>query len=96
MAHFAELAPDNTVIRVIVVGNQDCLDSDGKESEVAGIAFCQQLFGADTRWIQTSYSNSFRGVFAGIDFTYDPDTDTFVAPPVEAPAEPSPLSSEEV
>jgi hypothetical protein len=80
MAHFAELTSDNRVVRVIVVGNPDCLDENGGESEAVGIAFCQQLFGADTRWVQTSYNASFRGKYAGVGDTYDPVADVFVAP----------------
>lgn len=45
MAHFAELNEANTVIRVIVVGDEH--ESDGE-------AFCQQLLGG--RWKQTSYN----------------------------------------
>jgi len=54
MAHFAELNDDNTVIRVIVVGNADTTDADGIEDESIGIAFCQKLLGG--RWRQTSYN----------------------------------------
>ncbi len=80
MAHFAELDSSNNVIRVIVVGNPDCLDDAGDESEAVGIAFCQQLFGADTRWLQTSYNGNIRKRYAGIDYTYDPALDAFIPP----------------
>ena len=59
MAHFAELDLSNIVLRVIVVNNED-ITVNGQESEAKGIAFCQSLFGADTRWVQTSYNNTFR------------------------------------
>ena len=85
MAHFAELDADNTVLRVIVVGNPDCLDANGQESEAVGIAFCQSLCGADTQWVQTSYNGNFRGCYAGIGYTYDPEADVFVAPPSPEP-----------
>jgi hypothetical protein len=80
MAHFAELDSSNNVIRVIVVGNPDCLDDAGNESEAVGIAFCQQLFGADTRWLQTSYNGNIRKRYAGIGYTYDPTLDAFIPP----------------
>jgi hypothetical protein len=48
MAHFAELNAANTVLRVIVIANDEIIDPDGNESEAVGIAFCQALFGADT------------------------------------------------
>ena len=50
MAHFAELNDSNIVQRVIVV--EDAVVSD----EAAGIAFLQNLYGADTIWKQTSYN----------------------------------------
>lgn len=87
MAHFAELDENNVVLRVIVVHNNELIDENGVESEAKGIAFCQSLFGANTRWVQTSYNGNIRGVYAGIGYTYDPDKDMFVAPPVEIPPE---------
>ena len=80
MAHFAELNADNAVTRVIVVGNPDCLDENGQESEAVGIAFCQSLFGAETRWVQTSYNWNFRHQFAGVGDVYDEQRDAFIAP----------------
>jgi hypothetical protein len=77
MAHFAQLE-NNTVIRVIVIGNNDILDAQGNESEAIGQAFCQQ-FGEGT-YLQTSYNNSFRKNFAGPGFTYDPQRDAFIPP----------------
>jgi lipocalin len=77
MAHFAQLE-NNTVIRVIVIGNDDIKDEHGNESEAIGQAFCQQ-FGEGT-YLQTSYNNSFRKNYAGIRFTYDPQRDAFIPP----------------
>lgn len=84
MAHFAELDSNNTVIRVIVIGNKDCYDWSGKESEQVGIYFCQTLFGSNTRWVQTSYNGSTRGKFAEIGDVYDRANDIFleVTPPL--------------
>lgn len=101
MAHFAELDAQNVVVRVIVVGNKDCMGR-GIESESAGIAFCQSLLGANTRWVQTSYSGSSRGKFAVIGDIYDKDKDVFLAPKLESkhsatgetgsgPADPQPV-----
>lgn len=77
MAHFAELSEDNVVLRVIVVNN-DVLQDNGQESEAKGIAFCRQLFGADTNWIQTSYNRSFRKNYAGVGHIYDLTRDAFI------------------
>jgi hypothetical protein len=82
MAHFAQLDENNVVTQVIVVSNDELMDN-GMESEAKGIAFCQSLFGADTRWVQTSYNDKLRGVYAGIGYTYDADKDVFVAPEIK-------------
>ena len=79
MAHFAQLDENNIVTRVIVVGNADCLDESGQESEAVGIAFCQSIVSPDSRWAQTSYNGTFRGKYAGIGDTYDPIGDVFVS-----------------
>jgi hypothetical protein len=82
MAHFAELDNNNTVLRVVVIDNKDILDSNNVESEEIGVAFCKSLYGADTKWIQTSYNANFRGGFAGIGCSYDEANDLFLAPPI--------------
>jgi len=81
MAHFAQLDANNVVTEVIVINNAVIEDFPFPESEPLGVAFCQSLYGADTVWKQTSYNNNFRGTYAGIGFTYDPDADVFVPPP---------------
>jgi hypothetical protein len=39
-------------------------------SEEKGIQFLQGLYGEDTLWAQTSYNGRFRGVYAGIGYTF--------------------------
>jgi hypothetical protein len=78
MAHFAELGLNNTVLRVIVVHNNDCLDGNGQESEAVGAEFCRNLLGGT--WVQTSYNASIRKNYAGVDFTYDATRDAFIPP----------------
>ena len=91
MAHFAQLDDSSTVLKVIVVSNDSILDDSGQESEAVGIAFCQQLLGAETTWVQTSYNANFRGKYAGIGDTYDLLADEFVAPePDPAAVSPQP------
>lgn len=79
MAHFAKLNENNIVTKVIVVHNNELMDN-GVESEAKGIAFCKSLFGQDTRWVQTSYNGNFRGMYAGVGYTYDSTNDVFVSP----------------
>lgn len=79
MAHFAEIK-ENKVVRVIVVHNEIVEDKSFPESEPIGIAFCKSLYGEDTEWLQTSYNNNFRSVYANPGFLYDPITDEFKHP----------------
>ena len=69
MAHFAEIDSNNKVLRVIVVPDEH--ESNGSE-------WCHDLLGGN--WVQTSYNNNIRKIFAGVDFTYDPIRDEFVEP----------------
>jgi len=77
MSHFAQIDSDNIVTQVIVVDNSDCLDSAGNESEAVGIAFCQDLIGVDTNWVQTSYNDNIRFRYAGTGMKYDSANDVF-------------------
>lgn len=78
MAHFAELDNNNTVLRVIVVNNNDIVDENGVESEQKGIDFCKSLFNGE--WKQTSYNANFRKNYAGIGYTYNADLNAFISP----------------
>lgn len=78
MAHFARIDENNVVKQVIVVANSVINDLPFPESEPIGVEFCQSLFGGN--WLQTSYNNSFRVRFAGLDFTYDAAKDAFIRP----------------
>jgi len=79
MAHFAELNSQNVVLRVIVISDTDCPDP-APNKEAAGQAFIADVLKLAGEWKQTSYNGNFRGTYAGIGYTYDPDLDEFVAP----------------
>lgn len=78
MAHFAELDANNTVLRVIVVANEDTMNENGVEDESVGVAFCERLLGG--AWRQTSYNGKIRKNFAAIGCSYDPNRDAFIPP----------------
>jgi hypothetical protein len=80
MAHFAQLNEAGVVQQVIVVNNSETVDANGVEQESIGIAFCQSLFGPETRWAQTSYNANFRKNYAGIGYTFDSVRDAFIPP----------------
>mgnify|MGYP003148853358 CR=1 FL=1 len=65
MSHFAKIDSNNVVTQVIVA-EQDFINSG-----VVGDSFL---------WVQTSYNNNFRKVYAGIGFTYDKANDVFIKP----------------
>jgi hypothetical protein len=79
MAHFAKMN-GNTVQQVIVVSNDDVDNLPFPDSEPVGQAFLASI-GLGGDWLETSYNANFRGVYAGINFTYDAVLDIFVAPP---------------
>jgi hypothetical protein len=80
MAHFAKV--ENNIVReIIVISNSDCGNGDFPESEPIGQSFIASI-GLEGEWLQTSYSGSFRGTYAGIGDYYDEESDSFVAPEV--------------
>lgn len=86
MAHFA-LLKDNIVESVIVIANEDCDNLPFPESEPVGQAFIASL-GFNGEWIQTSYSASFRNIYAGQGIKFDStlgEYGEFVAPEVSEP-----------
>ena len=79
MAHFAKIGLNSKVIAVLVVHNNELLDSNGDEQEVNGITFLTNTTGWAI-WKQTSYNNNIRKNYAGIGYTYDEDRDAFIPP----------------
>jgi hypothetical protein len=71
MAHFAEIDNNGTVIRVLVVGD---------DQEHRGQDFLANDLGLGGTWVQTSYNHKIRKQFAGVGFKYDADADVFIAP----------------
>jgi hypothetical protein len=88
MAHFA-LMSDGIVRQVIVINNDDCGGGTFPASEPVGQAFINspqpEGLALEGEYLQTSYSGSFRGCYAGKGFAYDPVADVFV-PPIEPEA----------
>lgn len=72
MAHFAQVDENNTVLRVDVVSNDAIDNLPFPESEPVGQAFLASL-GITGTWLQTSYNGSFRNVYAGIGFLFNPN-----------------------
>jgi len=80
MAHFAKIDDTNIVREVIVISDNDCPDP-APDNESQGQQFIADVLGLAGTWLQTSYNGNFRGTYAGIGYTYDPDLDEFVSPP---------------
>lgn len=60
---------ENNIVVEVIVAEEDFINSLPNPAD----------------WIQTSYNGNFRGVFAGIGYTYDEGSDTFVPPPYVKP-----------
>lgn len=86
MAHFAKIQ-NNLVTQVIVISNETLDNLDFPESEPVGQEFIASL-GLEGTWKQTSYNNNFRGKYANMGYTYDPELDKFIEPVIETPVEP--------
>jgi len=71
MSHWAEIDSNNVVLRVTVGDNNDPAGDEGYQWLIDNLG---------GTWIQTSYNNNFRGIFASIGYTYDPVKDIFIAP----------------
>jgi hypothetical protein len=68
----ARVNDDNVVQEVIVIPY--CNDNDDDIT-----AFCNSI-GLEGRWLDTSFTGSRRGKYAGQGDTYDPVTNQFVSP----------------
>lgn len=86
MAHFAKLE-NGFITEVCTINNDDINNLPYPESEPVGQAFIASL-GIAGLWLETSYNNNFRGIYAGIGYTYDEENDVFVAPPINDPYPP--------
>ena len=69
MAHFVKMN-GNQCNEVIVVSNADCDALPFPESEPVGQAYIASL-GIEGDWLQTSYNNNFRNIYAGPGYTFD-------------------------
>jgi hypothetical protein len=85
MAHFAQV-DDQNVVREVIVISDDVAPDPAPNNEAQGQTFIANVLGLAGEWKQTSYNGTFRGNYAGLGYTYDPDADEFVPPP--APEQP--------
>lgn len=79
MAHFAELDNNNIVLQILVIDNQEILNSEGIEDEQLGIDFFTEHLNSSNTFIQTSYRGTFRFNFASIGGTYDYEHGAFIS-----------------
>jgi hypothetical protein len=81
MAHYA-IIQDNKVTQVFVGVDEDVVQNGvGGSTEAWEAFYTEQLKNPTLTVKRTSYNNNFRGIYAGIGYTYDPVNDVFVAPP---------------
>lgn len=86
MAHYALLNSQNVVVQVITGVDETVTQTDLDGTVVGGSTEAWEQFYENQSWHsgltckRTSYNGNFRGVYAGIGYTYDPVNDVFVAP----------------
>jgi hypothetical protein len=71
MAHFAQIDSNNIVINVLSIPD---------EEQHRGEEYLSVNLGLGGRWIQTSYNNNVRKIFAGIGYVYNQELDIFLPP----------------
>ena len=64
MSHFAEVI--NGIVQRVIVAEQDFIDTG--------------IVGDSSNWVQTSYNNNIRNIFAGVGYLYDKSRDIFLKP----------------
>jgi len=96
MAHYAKIV-NGIVTQVVVIANKDTADAQGAEKEHIGAAYCERLFGGEWKQtsyhgkIRKNYAgigysydpalDAFVPPRPGADWTLDPITAQWVAPP---------------
>lgn len=90
MGHFAKIDENNVVEQVIVISNDDLLDSEGNESEQVGKDFIANVLNLPGSWFKTSYNtvanthknggDPYRYNYAVIGGTYDEENEAFIDP----------------
>ena len=80
MATFARIDKNNIVKSIHEVDDEHLLNEEGKEEEVFGIVYLNNILGVGFTWIQTSYTGVFRKNYAKIGDTYDETRDAFISP----------------
>jgi hypothetical protein len=71
VSHWAELNENNKVIRVLVGDNNDANGDEGYQWLIDNLG---------GTWIKASYNGNIRFNYPGMNFTYDPIDDAFIAP----------------
>lgn len=96
MAHYAKIV-NGIVTQVVVIANKDTADAQGVEKEHIGAAYCERLFGGEWKQtsyngkIRKNYAgigysydpalDAFVPPRPGADWTLDPITAQWIAPP---------------
>jgi len=81
MAHYAWINSDNTVIQVSVGVDETVTQNGVGGSTEAWEQFYTQAINQEGVYVKrTSFNGNIRKQFAGVGYTYSPETDEFVAP----------------
>lgn len=84
MANFARLSSLNEVVEIIVINDDDILDSDGNVSETLGQEFCARVlegrYPEDHKWIMCCIDGAMRHKYPGVGWFYSEEYDAFIEP----------------
>ena len=85
MAHYAFIDSDNVVVKVITGVDETVTQLDngvevGGSTEAWEQFYENQLWHSGLRCKRTSYNGNIRGKYASIGYTYDAESDVFIAP----------------
>lgn len=81
---FAELNAENHVDQVIDIDESWGLDEHGEYKEILVIEELKQLFGTNTKWVESSINGEFRYRAASPGYYYDEDRNAFISPKIFA------------
>lgn len=87
MAHYALINADTHMVVTVITGvDENIIQTDLDGTQVGGSAEAWEDFYASRPWFdnvyckRTSYNNNIRKQYAGIGFSYDANSDVFIAP----------------
>jgi hypothetical protein len=82
MAHYARINAENIVTYVTPISNEIITDENGVEHEEWALDYLYSTipYSVGDRWIQISYDNNFRFLYADIGYIWNEKLNAFISP----------------